>query len=92
MFLKCTAKSARIITASTGDGSKDDPIKTHKVSIKPGETVEVKEDVLIAAMEKNVVMQAWFDNGELVKVKGPAAHVEPKDGSKSGKGGKGKND
>lgn len=84
MFLKCNAKSARIITASTGEGGKDDPIKTHKVSIKPGETVEVKEEVLIAAMDKNVVMQAWFDNGELVKVKGLAsAPADSKGGAKS---------
>ena len=73
MFVKCNAKSARSIAASTGEGGKDDPIKSYKVTIAPGETKEVKEEVLIAAMKKNVVMQAWFDNGELVDVKGPAA-------------------
>ena len=84
MFLKCNAKSARIISATLGDGRS---AKVTKISIAPGETKEVKEDVLIAAMEKNVVMQSWFDNGELVKVNGPSAAPASKDESKGSKGG-----
>lgn len=89
LFIKCNAKSARTITASTGEGGKDDPVKTHKISIAPGETKNVEKEVLIAAMDKNVVLQAWFDNGDLVKVKGPAPAADSKSG-KDGKDGKGK--
>ena len=77
MFIKCNATSARIMCV----GDKNPKKKPTKVTIAPGEIKEVDDDFVKLARQKTVV-QAWFDDGELVEVKSGDSKSKDK-GSKS---------
>lgn len=87
MLIKCNAPSARILCLGVA-GKNGKPGKPRKVTIAPGQTAEVDDDLVRTLRDERDVVKAWFDNGELVEVKssGPKAKDEGK-----GKG-KDKND
>ncbi|MEE9382851.1 MAG: hypothetical protein V3V08_05495 [Nannocystaceae bacterium] len=86
MRIRCNAKSARTIcvgtTIETEDG-KEKPGQPRKITIAPGQTVDVDKDLIDVAKHKDrgpagLVVQAWFDTGELVETKGAITEPEPK--------------
>ncbi len=71
VFIKCNATSARIICV----GGKNPKEKPTKVTIAPGQVKEVDDEFMKLARQKTVV-QAWFDDGEFVEVRGESASVD----------------
>ncbi len=65
MLVKCNAKSARTLTVAVKN--KMNQVVAEKVTIAPGETKDVPDELLAKAQERPVV-QAWFDEGDLVAV------------------------
>ncbi len=87
--IRCNATSARTISVGTTD-DKGKPGVPRKVTIAPGDTREVDQDLLDAAMHKDrgnsgLVVASWFDTGELVETSGALSDPKPK-GRDKGKG------